>query len=67
MELIKSVWDFFQGEILGMKWINQGVGKILDSMGLDTASALGGSIRFFIYDVIKINFIYPKLFPTGKK
>ena len=57
MEVFSSVWDFFQNQILGMKWINDLVGSILQSFGLDTTSAMGGSIHFFIYDVIKITIL----------
>ncbi|MCI5935877.1 MAG: permease [Lachnospiraceae bacterium] len=52
--MIKSIWDFFQNEVLGMKWLNRLIGSILEAAGLDTGSRVGGSIRFFIYDTIKI-------------
>ncbi len=48
------MWTFFQNEVLGMKWLDRLVGRILESFGLDTATRLGGSLRFFCYDVIKI-------------
>jgi len=48
---------FIQDQILGMKWLNVLIGKILSSSGLDTFSRLGGSIQFFIYDVIKITIL----------
>ena len=54
MVLFKSIWDFFQNEILGMKWLNRAIGSIVEACGLDTASRLGSSIQFFFYDVIKI-------------
>lgn len=54
MEVLKTIWDFFQTEILGMSWLNRLIGTILNACGLDTASRIGGSIQFFIYDVIKI-------------
>ena len=54
MEIFRSVWLFFQDQILGMKWLNTVIQNGLAALGLDTASRLGGSIRFFIYDVIKI-------------
>lgn len=54
MQVLQSVWDFFQNEILGMKWLNELVGVGLRGIGLNTESRLGGSIRFFIYDTIKI-------------
>lgn len=54
METLKTVWDFFQNEILGMAWLNRLIGTILNSLGLDTSEKIGGSIQFFIYDMIKI-------------
>lgn len=54
METVSEIWDFFQNEILGMKWLNRLIGTALDSIGLDTTQKLGGSIQFFIYDTIKI-------------
>lgn len=54
MEALKSVWDFFQNEILGMAWLNRLIGSLLNTLGLDTTEKIGGSIQFFIYDMIKI-------------
>lgn len=54
MDIFKSVWDFIQNEILGMKWINRLIETILTACGLDTQSRIGGSVQFFIYDTIKI-------------
>ena len=54
MQALKSVWDFFQNEILGMKWLNQLIGNLLEACGLSTEARLGGSVQFFIYDTIKI-------------
>lgn len=54
MEILKSSWDFFQNEVLGMKWLNRLIETILNACGLDTGSRLGGSVLFFIYDTIKI-------------
>lgn len=48
------MWTFIQEQILGMKWMNSLIGKILNTFGLDTTEKIGGSIHFFIYDVIKI-------------
>jgi uncharacterized membrane protein YraQ (UPF0718 family) len=48
------MWTFIQNQILGMKWLNGLVERMLTALGLDTGSRLGGSIQFFIYDVIKI-------------
>lgn len=49
-----SVWQFFQDEILGMKWLNRLIGNGLSVLGLDTGGRMGGSVQFFLYDVIKI-------------
>ncbi len=54
METLKTAWDFFQNEILGMAWLNRLIDTILNACGLDTSGKIGGSIRFFIYDTIKI-------------
>lgn len=52
--MLKNIWDFFQNEVLGMKWLNRLIESGLKTDGLDTGSRLGGSIQFFIYDTIKI-------------
>ena len=54
MQAIKAGWGFFQSEILGMSWLNRLIDTILSTCGLDTTGKIGGSVRFFIYDTIKI-------------
>ena len=54
MEVLHSIWLFIQNQILGMKWLNELIGNGLSALGLDITSRWGGSIQFFIYDVIKI-------------
>ncbi len=54
MEAIKAGWDFFQNQILGMHWLNDLMGQMLTALGLDITTAVGGSVQFFLYDVIKI-------------
>ena len=49
-----SVWDFIQKELLGMGWLNRLIGNGLEAVGLDVSTRVGGSIQFFLYDVIKI-------------
>ena len=49
--------SFIQNQILGMKWMNVLIGNLLSAMGLDTTSRIGGSLQFFIYDVIKITIL----------
>ncbi len=48
------VWNFIQNQLLGMKWLSILINNLLQSVGLDTSSRIGGSVSFFIYDVIKI-------------
>ena len=57
MELLQTIWLFIQDQILGMKWLNVLIGNLVSALGLDTASHWGGSIQFFIYDVIKITIL----------
>ena len=52
--MLKNIWDFFQNEVLGMKWLNRLISSSLEAAGLDTSNKVGGSIQFFIYDTIKI-------------
>jgi uncharacterized membrane protein YraQ (UPF0718 family) len=52
-----GVWNFIQNQILGMKWLNAVIGSLLSALGLDVASRWGGSIQFFLYDVIKITIL----------
>lgn len=54
MQVLKTIWDIFQKQILGMKWLNDLIGTVLSVLGLDTSNRWIGSIQFFIYDVIKI-------------
>lgn len=55
MTILSDIWLFFQDQILGMKWLNSLIGGLLSASGLDIESRIGGSIQFFIYDVIKID------------
>lgn len=54
---MKEVWLFFQNQILGMKWLNEVIAKLLTSFGVDINSSAGASVHFFIYDVIKITIL----------
>lgn len=51
------MWSFIQEQILGMKWLNEFVGWLLSAVGVNITSRLGGSIQFFVYDVIKITIL----------
>lgn len=54
MQIIISILNFFQDQVLGMKWLNAVIGSGLSAVGLDLESKVGASIQFFIYDTIKI-------------
>ena len=51
------MWTFFQEHVLGMKWLNELVGEGLTRLGVDVTSRWGGSLQFFLYDVIKISIL----------
>ena len=48
------MWTLIQDQILGMKWLSVLIGNLLNGFGLDITGKIGGTIQFFIYDVIKI-------------
>lgn len=49
-----GIWTFIQDQLLGMKWLNGLIGAGLEALGLDVDGRLGGSVQFFLYDVVKI-------------
>lgn len=51
------VWDFIQNQLLGMKWLTVLIQKLLTACGLDVTTRLGGSLVFFLMDVIKISIL----------
>ena len=55
--LMLVVWDIIQNQVLGMKWLNNIIGSTLTAMGLDISKRVGGSVQFFIYDVVKITIL----------
>ena len=55
--MLKTVWQFIQDQILGMKWLNALVQRGLEGVNIDTQTRLGGSLQFFIYDVVKITIL----------
>lgn len=48
------MWTFIQEQILGMKWLSILIRNLLNDIGLDVSGKIGGTLQFFIYDVIKI-------------
>ena len=49
------MWDFFQNEILGMKWLYALIRRGVEAVGLSVGSKLGGAVAFFLFDIIKIS------------
>ena len=49
-----GVCSFIQNQVLGMKWLNVLIGAGLSALGLNVNGRLGGSVQFFLYDVLKI-------------
>lgn len=45
---------FMKDQVLGMKWLNVLIGRMLEAVGCDNDGRFGASIQFFIFDVIKI-------------
>lgn len=54
---MKEIGLFIQNQLLGMQWLNQLIGAALKAVGFDTSSRLVDSLKFFIYDVIKIGIL----------
>lgn len=52
--MLQNLGNFIQREILGMRWLSRLIENSLSTVGIDTDSKLGGTIHFFVYDVIKI-------------
>lgn len=52
--MIENIFLFLQNQILAMKWLNNLIVVILESLNLNINGKIGGSIQFFIYDIIKI-------------
>jgi uncharacterized membrane protein YraQ (UPF0718 family) len=57
LNVLNSIWTFLQEQILGMRWLNDFIGRGLSFLGTDISSRLGGSVQFFLYDVIKITIL----------
>lgn len=54
MGAIKTGWDFFQDQILGMHWLKDLIGNLFVKAGMGESRFPGEFLHFFIYDVIKI-------------
>ena len=42
------MWTFIQDQMLGMKWLNALIGRLLTAVGLDVKTRIGGSVQFFV-------------------
>lgn len=51
---MKGLFGWLNDQFLRMDWLSSLVAYLLEAGGLDTASRVGGSIQFFIFDTIKI-------------
>lgn len=51
---MNQIWLFIQDHILGMQWLNEFIGILLNGLGIDIKQRIGGMLQFFIYDTIKI-------------
>ena len=50
-----NIFDFLNNQLLKMEWLSNLVKFLIENvLGLSMADRLGGSLHFFIYDVIKI-------------
>lgn len=57
METMKMIWEWIQNQILGMQWLRAMIGNGLSALGLDLTSRVGGSVWFFLYDIVKITIL----------
>jgi len=57
VEIINSIWLFFQDQVLGMKWLNKLIEEALTFLNLDITNRWVGSLQFFIYDTLKITIL----------
>jgi uncharacterized protein len=49
-----NMFGWLNNQLLRMQWLSDLVTAGVSAAGLDPASRLGGSVQFFVYDVIKI-------------
>jgi uncharacterized membrane protein YraQ (UPF0718 family) len=55
-------WDFISSQILGMKWLNELIGRLIFAIGGTYSSdtwqyKIESSVQFFLYDFIKIGIL----------
>ncbi|QOL80102.1 permease [Pseudooceanicola spongiae] len=49
-----SLFGWLNDQLLRMQWLSDLVTSSVSAVGLDPATRLGGSVQFFVYDVLKI-------------
>lgn len=49
-----NIFNWMNDQLLRMQWLNDLVEAGVAGVGLDPVSRIGGSVQFFVYDVIKI-------------
>lgn len=52
-----SVWDFFQKQVLGLRWLNTLIGSLLQAVGMNLETKLYAAVQFFLYDSVKIFYL----------
>jgi uncharacterized membrane protein YraQ (UPF0718 family) len=51
---MSGFFGWLNDQLLRMEWLSDLVIYLMETLGLDVATPIGGSIHFFVYDVIKI-------------
>ena len=50
-----GIFEWLNNQLLKMEWLSNLISYLVETVfGLDTSERMGGSIHFFIYDVMKI-------------
>ena len=49
-----NIFGWMNDQLLRMQWLSDLVASGVQALGLDPASRIGGSVQFFLYDVVKI-------------
>lgn len=55
--MLLMIGSFIMDQVLGMKWLNKLIAALLIAIGVDVESKIGGSLLFFLYDVLKITIL----------
>ena len=49
-----AIFQWLNNQLLRMDWLSASVRGLMEALGIDVGTRLGGSLHFFVYDVIKI-------------